>query len=71
MSKFVAVSVEGELKVHGPSSDGNYYTLCGLAGDDPGSEQVLAAVPSGVKINCKSCRMIWEAARKLKRADFA
>lgn len=70
MSKFAGVIVEGELTIHANDASGSYFTLCGLDGDDPGTEQSVADVPRGRKINCAACRNIWLVAKLYHATDF-
>ena len=73
MGRKTAVRIGGEISIH-VSADGlsgNYDTLCGLAGDDPGIGHENVAVPRGAKIDCGQCRAIWEGAKQFKTGDFA
>jgi hypothetical protein len=72
MSKYFAVSLDGKILVHLPDADrhGNYYTLCGLDGDDPVIRQTAVDVPVGAKVNCRQCWAIWNKAKKYSKKDF-
>jgi len=74
MSKFRAVEIEGEVKIHlpNPSGTGEFYTLCGLDGDEahPVLRQKSAPVPKGARVNCHDCYQIWKLAQEFERVDF-
>jgi len=70
MSKFAGVIVEGKLSIHAHDASGSYMTLCGLDGDDPGTEQSVADVPRGRRIDCTACRNIWTVAKQYRATDF-
>lgn len=66
--RFVAVNVEGTTETHLPHPLGEYATLCGLDGDDPGSRQSPAKPAS--KVTCDDCKAIFELCRKYQQSDF-
>jgi hypothetical protein len=68
--KYVAVEIDGEISVHLPHQNGNWYTLCGIDGDDPANSQYTVDVPEGAKVDCISCFRIWNVARKYRISDF-
>ena len=70
MSKFVAILIDGEITIHADRAAGNYDTLCGLDGNDPGIGHTAAECPKGSKINCSDCWAIWQAAQGLRARDF-
>ena len=70
MTKYVAVLLDGELTIHLPHTDGNYYTLCGLDGMDESVGQEVADVPKGAKVDCKECHNIWLLAKGFSAKDF-
>jgi len=72
MGKLVAVMVLGEITVHLPDVSGNYYTLCGMDGDDPDRavDQMACDVPAGAKINCRTCRNIFGICAGFSSRDF-
>jgi hypothetical protein len=58
-----------DTHINGLEVGGNWITLCGLDGDDPGLGQSI--VESGPeKITCKSCYEVWIACRAIKPSDF-
>jgi hypothetical protein len=67
---YVAVKVDGVVSIHAPDVTGNYATLCGIDGDDPGCGQFPAKVPKWAKIDCKTCQMIIRLARTYTEKDF-
>ena len=73
MRKFVAVKIDGEISVHMAHDTGNYYTLCGMDGNDdnPSVNQITVDVPEGAKINCGDCRSLFDACRLYRKNDFA
>lgn len=73
MSKAVGVMIDGEVSWHAPASGaGDYDTLCGIDANDPEIGHAGTVEPKrGRKIECASCRGIWEAARPLRATDFA
>ena len=73
MSNFVAVEINSEVEIHLPHYTGNYYTLCGMDGDDPdySVDQAVAIVPRGAKVNCRSCKAIFDLCREFTRDDFS
>ena len=72
MSRYVAVSVRGDVKIHLPAADYDYATLCGLDGADenPMCDHSTVEVPPSAKIDCDSCIAIWLVARSFKKNDF-
>ena len=68
--KKTAVLLDGELTIHLPHTDGNYYTLCGLDGMDEEVGQAVADVPKGAKVNCKQCYWIWKVSKEFRLSDF-
>ena len=70
--RYVAVKTDGRVTVHMPHENGNYYTLCGMGGDDPDRsvDQEIALVPSGAKIDCLDCFQLWNVSRKYRIDDF-
>lgn len=71
VSKYVAVEIDGCVDVHLPGTTGNYFTLCGIDGDDPFLEQIATSVPRGSKVNCLACYRIWRTASKFSLEDFS
>jgi len=71
--KYVAVRSDDvtEIHAHGVGA-GDYYTLCGLDGDDPIFDvaQMVALVPKGAKINCPQCAAIIRSARRYTERDI-
>lgn len=67
--RMVRVTVNGETLTHGNGDGvpGDWATLCGLDGEENPVEDALP----GAKIDCRSCRMIFEAARVFRIRDFA
>lgn len=71
MSRFVAISSDGQVEVHAASTAANYSTLCAMDGDDPGVGQEPTALPKGARITCPDCiRTILEA-RAFRKTDIA
>ena len=72
MKKFVAVKSYGVVKIHLPHTNGNYYTLCGMDGDDDSAsvDQHIVSVPKGAKVNCDDCIAIWEICKDYSDKDF-
>ena len=72
MRKYVAVQIDGKITVHLPHTDGNYYTLCGLDGNDPHEhiDQKTVDVPDSALVDCFSCFGIFNISRKYSMADF-
>lgn len=68
----VAVRLDGIVTVHMFGGLADYYTLCGLDGNDPAIGQEPADVPMNgrARIDCPSCRAIWDIARSYSRKDF-
>jgi hypothetical protein len=67
--KKVAIRSEGRVEVHAEGI-GNYATLCGLDGDDSAVGQEPAEVPPGARIDCATCRQVWDLCRGFRRVDF-
>jgi hypothetical protein len=73
MRRMVAITVEGLTQVHARGNlgnGGNYASLCGLDGDDPGSEQAAGELPWNAKIDCPQCQDMWKAWGRFKPRDF-
>lgn len=70
MSRYVAIDVDGEVRTHARSEEGNYMTLCGLDGGISGSDQREVGLMIGARIDCQQCHQIFTAARKLRARDF-
>jgi hypothetical protein len=72
MSRYVAVKIYGKITVHLPHTTGNYYTLCGLDGNDEDRkvEQITVDVPIGWKVDCEDCIRIWSVCNKYSEKDF-
>jgi hypothetical protein len=70
--RYIAVRVEGHVEVHARAvAGGNYITLCGLDGDDPGTQQEPAKLSLSAKIDCEFCQQLILAARRYSKKDFA
>lgn len=67
----VTVEVEGLTFTHIGESVGDFATLCGLDGDDPGVLQRTVPTPNGAKVNCAHCWGIWNICRDWRASDFA
>lgn len=66
-SKFVSVSVGGEITTHMRHPTGNYATLCGLDGDDPDvAVQQQTIMSLAKRIDCNDCILIWRIARSYR-----
>jgi len=70
MSRYVAITIDGELTIHAQDTSGNYATLCGVDGDDPICGQYPAELPLGRRINCPHCRSIFDVTKKYRTSDF-
>lgn len=70
--RFVAVKSDGIIEIHAHGAAGDYYTLCGLDGDDPHKtvSQMAEDVPKGAKINCPQCAEIIRRARLYTEHDI-
>jgi len=60
----------GEELVHAVATHGNYATLCGCSDDDDEFEPAQLPNPRA-KIECSSCRGIFEDSRRLRVSDFS
>jgi hypothetical protein len=67
--KFIAISQDGIVQVHGVSS-GNYATLCGMDGADSVVGQSAAVLPVRPRIDCPQCFGVWIDAKRFGRRDF-
>lgn len=56
----------GNIEYH--AHIGGEYTLCGTAID--GDMFSVVDVPDGQKIDCKTCRHMFEDARRFRASDF-
>jgi len=70
--KYIAVKSDGVVEIHAHGAASDYYTLCGLDGDDPHKAvaQMVADVPKGAKINCPHCAAIIRRAREYTERDL-
>lgn len=73
MSKFIAMTREGELEVHAIDPHGATDTLCGCDGNDDDHDVMTApaALPEYPKITCKQCISIIKFCRQYWNEDFA
>jgi len=71
-NSIVAVEASGKIEVHISAVTGNYYTLCGMDGDDPslGVEQKVVIVLPGERITCRHCYQMWQAVHNMSESDF-
>ena len=69
-SVFVAFQHDGEILVHAAGGINDYATLCGLANDGDQYSGVEVDLPMSSKINCKSCKSLFETANALRLSDF-
>jgi hypothetical protein len=69
LSRLVAISVDGVVEVH--ASGSTYASMCGIDGDDPGTNQAPAALPPNARITCPDCHQLWLAWREFRASDFA
>ncbi len=74
MRKVIGVVINGEITFHAPDASGaDYDTLCGIDANDPTiGHGGRVAAPKGQKINCGTCRTIYDCfiSLKLRRSDF-
>ena len=66
--KYPFIIVEGDGDSHIGSTLANYSTLCGLDGDDEGSDQRTIGMSD--KVSCKHCIGIWLECRAIPRRDL-
>ncbi len=71
-AKRIALEIDGLREIHAAASNnGNYATLCGLDGDDPGiGQQSGGTARPGEKINCHQCIGVWLAAKPYQTSSF-
>lgn len=67
---FVAIRHDGETVVHAAGGINDYATLCGLANDGDQHSGVEVDLPPRPKIDCASCKRIFEIAKPLRPSDF-
>lgn len=68
---FVAFCHDGETLVHVAGGVNDYATLCGLANDGDQDSGVEVDLPAKSKINCPSCKRLYEIAKPLRASDFS
>lgn len=72
MSRIATVEIEGIISYHLPGWGGDGCTMCGIDGglssDNYG--QRLVKTPRGAKINCPTCKRIWDTCRKFSHLEF-
>lgn len=72
MSKFVTIICEGESRVHAKGvGSGNYATICGMDGSDPGVQQETVPTVRGARIDCPECAQIIRTARQYTERNIA
>ncbi len=69
-SLFVAFEHDGEVLTHAAGGINDYATLCGLANDGDQHSGVEIEIPEVPKINCTSCKRLFETAKALRASDF-
>ena len=72
MSRYVAVSVRGDVKIHLPAALEDYATLCSLDGADENTmcDHSTVEVPRWAKVDCDACIAIWILAKSYNKSDF-
>lgn len=72
MANKIAIDIAGTIEVHAsPYGAGDYDTLCGVDGSDPElGHNGLVPVPRGAKIDCDTCKRIWQHTKLFRVSDF-
>lgn len=67
----VAVKTDEGISVHCGNACGDFDTLCGIDSNDPNIGHFgTVPVACNTKIDCKTCRSIWNTCRAYRLGDF-